>query len=378
MPATFALEPASRILPLPDSAFEQFLELRVSDDGIGIPAPDLPSLFQPFQQVASAATRLHEGTGLGLALVDGLAELHGGTVGVASTLGQGTSFVVWLPWRSQVELQEGAIADLVADDAVAQDDLMFAAQAGLQALVIENQPHAAELLRIHLEGMGFQVQIATEAATAIGMATLQPPDLITLDLMLPDATGWEVLTTLKSVPVLAEIPVVIVSVVADEQKGVALGAASTLQKPVSRQTLLDTVNALGLGKSAHRASKVLVVDDDPDAVEFVAACLDKPSMTVLRAYDGHAAVELAKQTAPDLLILDLMMPGMSGFEVVDALASIPQTALTPILVLTAKSIGREERERLGGRVLQVLEKGMFSPEQFQLEINRALYRKQRG
>jgi signal transduction histidine kinase/DNA-binding response OmpR family regulator len=365
---------ATRQLPLPPSEFEEFIEIRVSDDGIGMSSQDLPNLFQTFVQLDSSLTRQHEGTGLGLNMVSRLAELHGGTVGVASAPGQGTHFVVWLPWRKT------KANDLIASPDLADSiDTPSLQKPALQVLVIENDQSAAELLRIHLESAGFQVRWATDAASALDLAKQQPPDLITLDLLLPDASGWEVLDQIKTMPLLDAVPVVIVSILADEmmetQKGFALGVAKMLQKPVARKTLLDAIATLGLGDGEASGSTVLVIDDDPQAIELVTAHLQDQNCKVLHAYNGYSALDIARQTRPDLIILDLMLPDISGFDVADTLKRQLNTASVPILVLTAKTITKQERERLSGFVLKIMEKGSFNRQQFIAEVHRALFQR---
>lgn len=365
---------ATRLLPLPPSNFEEFIEIRVSDNGIGISSQDLPNLFQTFVQLDSSLTRQHEGTGLGLNMISRLAELHGGTVGVASAPGQGTHFVVWLPWRKT------KANDLIASpdpaDSIGSPSLQKPA---LQVLIIENDQSAAELLRIHLESAGFQAQWAPDAASALDLARQQPPDLITLDLLLPDSSGWEVLDKIKTMSQLDTVPVVIVSILADEmmetQKGFALGVAKMLQKPVARKTLLDAIATLGLGDGDASESTVLVIDDDPLAIELVTAHLQGQNCKVLHAYNGYSALDIASQTRPDLIILDLMLPDISGFDVSDTLKRQLDTASVPILVLTAKTITKQERERLSGFVLKIMEKGSFNRQQFLAEVHRALFQR---
>ena len=360
---------ATRLMPLEPSEFRNFLEIRVSDNGIGIDEQDLPKLFQSFRQLGSSLTRQYEGTGLGLSLVSRLAELHRGTIGVASALGRGTQFVVWLPWRTSHAATGLSKADWAATAAV---DVIPDKPPKL-ALVIDDDPRAAILLRIHLESIGFQVRCAHDAATAMEMANDQTPDLITLDLLMPDTSGWEVLDRIKVNPALEGVPIVIVSVLADEQQGFALGVAKMLQKPVVRKALLDAINALGLSDGdSIPVSTVLVVDDDPHACALVTAHLDGPHCKVLHAYDGLSAIDAIKQIQPDLIILDLMLPDISGFDVIDALRDLHNPTDMPILVLTAKIVDQQERERLNGRVLQIMEKGNFSRQQFLAEVDRAL------
>jgi len=354
---------AIRQLPLPESEFEDFLEIRVCDTGIGIAQKDLPSLFRIFVQLGSSFTRSYEGTGLGLALVQRLVELHGGTAAVESLLGHGSCFVVWLPWRG-----EEALAPPV-EKATAQPD---ADAPRRRALVIEDESGAAETLRGHLEEAGFRVSCAAGALEGLEMALRERPDLITLDLLLPGMSGWETLSRIKTTAELSAIPVVIVSTRADKEIGFALGAAKVLQKPVPRQALLEAVHALGLDRPPDRPFTVLVVDDDYRAVELTVAHLEGQDCQIVRAYSGREAIAIAQTTALDLIILDLLMPDVSGFDVVDALKSERDTAAVPILIVTSKTVTQQDRERLSKNVLQIMAKGSLDQQQFLAEIRRAL------
>jgi len=359
---------AGRLLPLPESDFTQFLEISVVDGGIGIGAEDLQHLFQAFHQVDSTTARLHQGTGLGLALVYRMAELHGGTVGDASAVARGARFTIWLPWREANGLEPTARHTYPS-----QNHMPVSRLGRRRALVIDDEHRAAELLKIHLESAGFEVRCALDAAEAIETALLQPPDLITLDMLLPGVSGWTVLDKLKTIPSLCSIPVVIVSVLADEQKGVAMGAAKMLQKPVTRKVLFDALAGLGLDPVA-RTTTVLVIDNDQETAQLLAAHLDVRNCRVLHVTDGSESVRVALQALPDLVILNLLMPDLSGYEVVDELRRREETAGLPILVLTTKTISEEERMRLNGRVSGIMEKGRFTREQFLFEVERALFK----
>ena len=214
------------------------------------------------------------------------------------------------------------------------------------ALVVEDDYKSADLIRVQLEAEGFIVLHAATAETALVLAARQPLALITLDIMLPNMDGWEFLGQLKQTAALKHIPVVIISIVSDPSKGFALGAAGVMQKPISRQELYDTLVGLGLFPLAQGATlKVLVVDDDPKAVELIAVRILGLASTVLRAYGGEEAIDAARRELPDLIVLDLMMPEVSGFDVVTALNENPETASIPILVVTAKHITPEDREQ---------------------------------
>jgi CheY-like chemotaxis protein len=191
--------------------------------------------------------------------------------------------------------------------------------------------------------------------------------------MLPNMDGWEFLNRIKKVPDLSRIPVVIISIVADENKGFALGAAAIMQKPISRQELYESLVELGLFPPARgRTLKVLVVDDDPKAVELIAVRILGMASTVLRAYGGREAIELAQAEQPDLIVLDLMMPDVNGFDVVLALRERPDTARIPVLVVTAKEITAEDRAKLNGYVMAIMEKAEFDRNRFGIEVRRAI------
>ena len=274
-----------RSFPLADNEFAEFLEISVTDSGIGISPEGLEHLFKPFSQIDSGLARKFEGTGLGLAMVKLLAELHGGAVAVESAVGEGSCFTVWLPLRAP---EEAALAPARAPAA-----LRIEALAGARtALVVEDDFKSAELIRVQLEAEGFTVLHAASAEAALVLAVQQPLSLITLDIMLPNMDGWEFLGRLKQVPALQRIPVVIISIVADRNKGFALGAAAVMQKPISRQELSESLVELGLFPvSQGQTLKVLVVDDDPKAVELIAVRIMGLASTVLRAYGGREAID---------------------------------------------------------------------------------------
>jgi PAS domain S-box-containing protein len=355
-----------RSFPLVDSAFTEFLQISVTDGGIGISQEGLTRLFRPFSQIDSGLARKFEGTGLGLAMIKLLAELHGGTVAVESAAGEGSCFTVWLPFRDPAE---EAFADVSTSDVPGVET-----PAGPRtALVVEDDYKSAELIRVQLEAEGFTVLHAASAEAALVLAVQQPLALITIDIMLPHMDGWDFLGRLKRMPGLARIPVVIISIVADRNKGFALGAAAVMQKPISRQELYESLVDLGLFPvSQGQSLRVLVVDDDPKAVELIAVRMLGLASTVFRAGGGREAIETARQELPDLIVLDLMMPGVNGFDVVEALKEQPDTARIPILVVTAKPITAEDRARLNGYVTTIMEKADFDADRFTAEIRRAM------
>ncbi len=353
------------------ASWDDFLEISVSDTGIGIAEADQKRLFEPFVQLDGSLSRQYEGTGLGLALVSRLTELHGGVVAVQSEKGQGSCFTVWLPYR----------AAEAANDATSRADLGPAPAAPASpredqparlALVIEDDDHAAELIRLQLEAEGMRVARVRTGEEGLEFAARQMPDLITLDILLPGMDGWELISRLQGHPILAHVPVVIISVVAETRKGFSLGAAAVLQKPFYREELHAALATLGFASGPDQPVRVLVADDDPKAVEIVSEYLQHEHYRVLRAYGGQEAIDMARRERPDLIVLDLMMPIVSGFDVVEALKHEPETAWIPILILTAKVITAKDREILNGHILKIVEKAQFNEGRFIGEVRRAI------
>ncbi|HEV7596112.1 MAG TPA: PAS domain S-box protein [Gemmatimonadaceae bacterium] len=355
-----------RTFPLVDSEFAEFLKITVTDTGMGIAPEGLERLYKPFSQVDSGLSRKFEGTGLGLAMVKLLAELHGGAVAVESEVGKGSRFTVWLPFRPAEEVTLASIKPVVAIP-------IESVTGSLTALVVEDDYKSADLIRVQLEAEGFVVLHASSAEAALVLAAQHPPSLITLDIRLPGMDGWEFMAQMKRTPALRNIPVMIISIVADHAKGFALGAAGVMQKPISRQDLYEALVGLGLFPLANGKSlKVLVVDDDPKAVELVAVRIRGLASTVLRAFGGREAIDAARRELPDLIVLDLMMPEVNGFDVVSALVRDPITAAIPVIVITAKDITLEDRTKLNGYVMAIMEKADFDNDRFIAEVRRAM------
>jgi PAS domain S-box-containing protein len=372
------LEGASpaRTLPFDPAGFAEFLRVSVTDDGIGVAPEGLQQLFKPFSQVDGGLARQFEGTGLGLAMVKLLADLHGGTVAVESAVGKGSRFTVWIPMRAKGSI-EYAPPKRTSQEVPVVDE--GAANSGTPstrtALVVESNFRSAELIRLQLEAEGFTVLLALSADEAMAVAERETLSLLTLDIMMPDVDGWAFLERLKRIPALLTVPVVIVSILADRTRGFALGAAAVMQSPMSRQELNDTLLSLGLSSlSGENMIKVLIVDDDPKAVELVAVRIRGMAREVLRAYGGREAIEIARRELPDLIVLDLMMPDMNGFDVVDALSADPATAGVPVVIVTASQITAEERARLNGGVATVIGKAGFDGKRFVAEVRRAMGR----
>ena len=356
-------------LTLANNQFSEFLQICVSDTGIGISRENMAKLFQAFTQTDSSLARKFEGTGLGLAMVKQLAELHGGSVAVASAEGEGARFLVWLPLRTTAP----AGAPLAQEANGPARVIGVAAER--VAMVIEDDDRSADLVRLLLEAEGFTVLRAASAEAALLMALEQPLSLIMLDIQLPGIDGWEFLRQIGDTPGLAKVPVVVVSGSDFSNMALSRGAAAVLQKPINRAQLKTSLLHLNLQPTQKHSHTVLVVDDDPKAVEVIAAFLPTPAYTVVRAYGGSEAIALAQRLRPDLILLDLMMPDVNGFDVVEALQRDVETARIPILVVTAKQVTAQDRAALAGtpgQRIQVVAKAGFNRSGFVAEVCRAL------
>jgi CheY-like chemotaxis protein len=242
-----------------------------------------------------------------------------------------------------------------------------------KALVVESNYKSAELIRVQLEAEGFTVIHASSAEMAMAIASREVLALITLDIMMPDVDGWLFLEKLKHDDRLRLVPVIIISILADRSKGFALGAAAVMQSPVSRRELYATLAQLGLSPMVgEQAIRVLVVDDDPKAVELATVRIRAMASQVFKADSGREALEIARRELPDLIVLDLMMPEMDGFEVVKALDEDAATAGIPVVILTAANVSSEDRDRLNGAVVTVLGKAGLDAERFMSEVRRAI------
>jgi PAS domain S-box-containing protein len=362
---------AVQSFPTPENEYGEFIEITVSDRGIGISKVDMAKLFQAFSQIDSSLSRKFAGTGLGLAMVKELAELHGGSVAVASAEGEGARFAVWLPLRAPLEpvkTDKEVPPHVPAATAVARPEQRV-------ALMVEDDDRAAELVRLLLEAEGFAVIRADSAETALEMAPGKQLSLITLDVQLPGKDGWEFLALIRRDRALASVPVVVIAGVVDANLALTGGAAAVLQKPVSRAQLKSSLASLGLNAERDRPQTILVVDDDPKAVEVITGFLPAPAYAVVRAYGGGEAIILAQRLHPDLILLDLVMPDVSGFDVIEALQRNTDTASIPVLVVTAKQLTPHDQAALyheTGKVVPSVDKAGFNRENFLAEVRRAL------
>jgi CheY-like chemotaxis protein len=309
----------------------------VRDDGIGIDAADQEAIFEAFNQVASGPEPKPEGTGLGLTLSRRIVALHGGALWVESRRGEGSTFTFSLPTAAPYAVRPRATEPRAARGTV---------------LLVEDDARSVELLSLHLRDTGLDVAVARSGEEGLELARQLRPVGVVLDLLLPGLDGWELLARMKDDPDLARVPVIIVSMLDERGRGLALGAADYLVKPISRAELLD---ALARVTASH--GTVLTIDDDPLALDLAEAVLEPAGYTVLTARNGRDGVALARSERPDVVLLDLVMPEVDGFKVVEELVADPVTRAIPIVVLTSKSLTAEDEQRLRGRIASLARKG---------------------
>jgi signal transduction histidine kinase/CheY-like chemotaxis protein len=332
------------------------ITISVRDQGIGIDPKNHDVIFEEFRQIDGTARREFGGTGLGLALVKKFVQLQGGWVRVDSAPGRGSTFSFTLPVHSRA-----AVVSRIPE-------LVPAEQRQERVLVVEDDAHAYELISTALGSAGYLSVRARHGEEALRLAREARPIAITLDLVLPGLDGWEVLKTLKSDVTTRDIPVVIISRVDERDLGVALGADDYFVKPVDRDRLLDRVRQLTTTDQSK--IRLLVIDDDTSLHELLDEELTHLGYTIESAFNGETGFAAAKESVPDVIILDLMMPGMSGFEVAGLLKDHPSTARIPILVLTSKEISPDDRRELQSKVAAYVQKGKSARDQLVAEIRR--------
>jgi CheY-like chemotaxis protein len=326
---------------------------RVTDTGIGMTDEQMTRLFQPFMQAEASTTKKYGGTGLGLAITKHFAELMGGHVGVESSSGKGTTFSVWLP-----SVAAGA-DDEVMSTTMERRALQLAAQNAATVLVIDDEPTARDMIGRMLTKEGYRVVTAANGPDGLKLAHEIKPDAITLDIMMAGVDGWSVLSQLKRDPLVADIPVVVITIIDDRNLSFALGASDYLTKPVDREQLAEVLRRVRT-KADNRT--VLVVEDDPGARKMMRRLFEKEGWTVNEAENGRIGLDAVAQHAPGLVLLDLMMPEMDGFEFIERLRERENGTHIPVVVLTAKDLTERDRQRLRGSVENVLQKSGQSNE----------------
>jgi PAS domain S-box-containing protein len=324
----------------------------VSDSGIGMNPEQIGRLFESFSQADASTARKFGGTGLGLALTRRFSQMMGGDVTVVSVPASGSTFTLRVPARVDPSRRGGVVSSVATPKPAPQGD----GSAG-SVLIIDDDADARRLLRSVLAADGFRVEEATDGVSGLAMAQAIHPDAITLDVLMPGMDGWEVLRRLRADDSLADIPVIMLSVLHEQQLALALGATEYVTKPIDRAQLRRILRRHQAGSPA---GLVLVVEDDATTRRTFRLGLEKEGWKVVEAENGRVALERMAEQTPALILLDLVMPVMDGGEFVAELRKVEAWRSVPVIVVTAKDLSREERQRLNGHVSEVLNKGAYS------------------
>jgi GAF domain-containing protein/CheY-like chemotaxis protein len=332
---------------------QDWMVFNVSDTGIGMTPEQLARLFEAFSQADAATTRKYGGTGLGLALSRRLCRMMGGDVTVESQADRGSTFAIRLPARVAEAAEEPAAPTPLADHGPPGVGTV---------LVIDDEAAVRDLMQRFLSKEGFRVVAAASGEEGLRWARELRPDAITLDVMMPGMDGWAVLSALKADPEVAGIPVIMLTIVDDRNLGYALGASDYLTKPIDRERLVTVL------KQHRRDRPVLVVDDDAEVRQLLRRMLESEGFAVVEAENGRVALERLHGESPSLILLDLMMPEMDGFEFVAELRRHEGWRAIPVVVITARDLSRDDRERLNGHVEKILQKGTYDRDQLLAEV----------
>lgn len=341
---------------------EDWISFQVSDTGIGMTSEQMGKLFQSFTQADASTTRKYGGTGLGLVITQKFCQMMGGDIRVDSEVGAGSTFTIELPCYVR---EKPLDSDRDSEGAIAEPET----ESAKTILVIDDDPHVCEIVERFLQKQGFQVKSASNGVEGLQLAKTLKPAAITLDVMMPGMDGWSVLSALKTDPAVARIPVVMTTIIDNKNLGYALGASDYLLKPIDRQQLVAVLQKY---QSDQVAPAIMVVEDNPAMREMMRRQLEKGNWDVIDAENGCEALKLLETHTPGLILLDLMMPEMDGFEVIRALRQHPQWRSIPIIVVTSKELTDADRERLNGSVEKILQKGTYNRQTLLQEVKALL------
>lgn len=338
----------------------------VTDTGIGIPEDQLTTIFEEFTQVDASTTRKVGGTGLGLPISRHFVEMHKGKIWVNSILGQGSIFTFYIPIKPSSE-EEAVVSDEVLEDDSAN-------QANKRVVVaIDDDPGVITLYKRYLEKQNYEVIGIDLTKDILAQVKASNPFAILLDVVIPDRDGWGLMKELKAAPFTKDIPLIICSIVSDKNKGFSLGATNYLVKPIVENELVEALKHID--HQQKEVVKVLIVDDHADDVLLIRRILEAQSnYNIFEASNGKEGLELVKNKTPDLIILDLNMPEMDGFAMLEVLKSTEKTRAIPIIIVSAEQLSPEDYRRLTGQVEVLLRKGIFTENELLEDVSQALER----
>ncbi|HSH04672.1 MAG TPA: response regulator [Anaerolineae bacterium] len=341
---------------------QDWLKIEIKDTGIGIPSAKMNRLFRAFAQIDDSTTREYGGTGLGLVISRRLCQLMGGDLTVASQPDHGSIFTIYLPTNITSQ-QHPSLHRLQHLPDPNQND-----NHNNTILIIDDDPNARHLISQHLHNAGYQVLIADTGREGLHLAATHHPLAITLDALLPDMTGWQLLTTLKNDPALTHIPVVMLTVMEDRQTGLDLGATDYLHKPIDYDRLATVITQ----HSSPQIGDILLVEDNQDLRHIVTKMLTKQGWQVRTATNGYEALTTLQQATPALILLDLMMPEMDGFQFMNHVRQNPYWANIPIIIITAKKLSPQEKEQIEQQTQQLLQKGSFHTDELLSQVTQLI------
>jgi hypothetical protein len=334
-----------------------WMTFAVKDIGVGMTEAQLGRVFEAFTQADASVSKKYGGTGLGLAITRHFCQMMGGGITAESQPGAGSSFTVRLPAALAIpEMIPAAVGVAAAAD-------------GALVLVIDDDPNVLDLMKRMIARAGFRVATASNGEEGLRLARELKPAAITLDVLMPDVDGWTVLTALKADPSLCDIPVVVMTMLDNADMGYALGASEFITKPIDREQLVAILERY---RGASQSESVLVVEDDAPTRELLVRVLEKRGWRVAEARNGREALDAVARLEPRLVLLDLMMPEMDGFEFLESIRRTEMGRSIPVIVLTAKTLTEEDRRRLNGSVERVIQKGACSLEDLMKEIQVAV------
>ncbi|MDC0213558.1 response regulator [Gammaproteobacteria bacterium] len=345
---------------------KEFVQIDVQDTGIGMTEEQMAKLFSSFTQADSSTTRKYGGTGLGLSISKQLANMLGGDLTVESKVGEGSTFTALLPVECEA-IEEENSPEVLSDSSNIKQEILNRSKEK-RVLVIDDDPIVRDLMKTHLENDGFEVLLAEGGKEGINLARKEKPSVITLDILMPEMDGWSVLRTLKADPETEDIPVVMASILDEQKQGLALGANDYVSKPVNRDKLITALRRFvgpGPGKS------VLIVEDDPDSRMFLRRLLRTEEYEVFEAVNGQEGLDQLEsmESKPDIILLDLMMPVMDGFEFLEKIKKRGSESSIPILVVTAADLTKKDQERLRGGVENIIQKSEMTRDQIIDEVS---------
>jgi PAS domain S-box-containing protein len=349
-----------------ETASQPSVIFQVTDTGIGMSSEQLDKVFQAFTQADASTTRKYGGTGLGLAIAQRFCQMMGGEITVTSELGKGSTFTMSIPvavTSEDTDIQEmESISPALLGSLLETDtpNHRFTQAHPDVVLVIDDDPTVHVLMRRFLDKQGFRIESALNAEVGLMLAKRLRPAVITLDVLMPGMDGWTALSALKNDPDLADIPVIMMTILDDQNIGYTLGASDYITKPIDRNQLVKLLHTYCSDRLSHA---ILLVEDDTLTRDLLRQVLEKEGWSVTAAENGRVALEYLADHQPELILLDLMMPEMDGFGVITALQQHDVWRSIPVVVITAKHITPHDEHRLRGYVQQILEKGAYSCEE---------------